>query len=273
MSRLEAQLHFPSAYVLVSHGSRDPRYQIAMEHLAKLVRQQLQSIRNQTMMVGSRITAPLNQDSSNLVPIVETAVLEFGASPLHQQLQQLGERAIQAGYETISILPVFLLTGVHVMEDLPSELALAQQDSRVKFILLPHLGSHPDLWRLLLNPIDPAAPQVGKVLLSHGSRRTGSQQAVEAVAAQLNAVVAYWSVPPSLADQISALIQQGHQQIAILPYFLFEGGLTDAISKQVESLRQQFPYAQLHLSRPIGATAELAERVVELLVDDRQRVR
>jgi sirohydrochlorin ferrochelatase len=202
------------------------------------------------------------------VPLVATAVLEFGSMPLHQQIQQFGLRALQAGYETVSILPVFLLTGVHVMEDLPQQIELAQQQlgNQLQIVLRPHLGSHPDLWQLLLNPIDEITPQTGKVLLSHGSRRSGSQQSIESIAARLDAVVAYWSTAPSLEEQVSQLIQHGYQQITILPYFLFEGGLTDAIAQQVDHLRQQFPYAQLHITRPIGATVELAQRAVDLLL-------
>ncbi|QYO64046.1 hypothetical protein [Leptolyngbya sp. 7M] len=51
-------MHFSSAYLLVSHGSRDPRPEIALEHLAELVRQRLQARRQrqgQSLAVGREV--------------------------------------------------------------------------------------------------------------------------------------------------------------------------------------------------------------------------
>lgn len=270
-------MHFSSAYLLVSHGSRDPRPQIALEHLAKLVAQRLSRLRRQSHVMllspqGQEIGAQGSGDRSNAdsEPLVGTAVLELAPLPLHEQLQQFGEQAIQCGYKSVKILPLFLLSGMHVMEDIPAELAIVQQrlSNKITFQLCPHLGSHAQLWQLLLNPVDSftTLPQAGKVLLSHGSRRPGSHQSVEAIASQLGALPAYWSLPPSLEEQVMALIKYGHQQIMILPYFLFEGGITDAIGQAVTCLGQQFPYAKLHLARPLGATPALADCAVDLLM-------
>lgn len=264
----EVFLRFSSAYLLVSHGSRDLRPQVALEHLSSLVAQRLH--RQRQAQGDSRLAERAGTDADlSQLPLVGTAVLELAPLPLHEQMRQFAERALAMGYEVVEILPLFLLPGVHVMEDIPAELALAQQKMQhsVQFSLRPYLGSHADLGQLLLNPVEPllTAPQVGKVLAAHGSRRPGSSQPIERVAAQLGALPAYWSVPPSIEAQVTHLVKQGYQQIAVLPYFLFEGGITDAIGQAVEHLRQQFPYAQLYLGRPLGATSELANRVVKLL--------
>jgi sirohydrochlorin cobaltochelatase len=262
-------LNFSSAYLLVSHGSRDSRPQVAVEHLAKLVRQRLQGLRlrreGQLVSMG---TLGSWQGEEHKIPLVNTAVLELASLPLHKQIQQFAKQAIAAGYKRIKILPLFLLPGVHVMEDIPAEVAIAQQNvgNQIGLELRPHVGSHAELWQLLLDPIDAGAPQVGKVLIAHGSRRPNSHRPVEAVAARLNALPAYWSTDPGLEEQVTELIKQGYQQIKILPYFLFEGGITDAIDQAVNHLSQQFPYAQIHLARPIGATGKLADYVVELIV-------
>lgn len=232
----------PSAYLLVSHGSRDPRPQIAMNHLAQQVAQALQ------------------QSSSDvLLPLVETGVLELGL-PLHQQIQDLAGRALQAGCESIKLLPMFLLAGVHVMEDIPVEVA---QVDRIRVEIRPYLGSSANLWQLL----EGSRPQsqTGKILISHGSRRPGVQQSIETIAARLNATAAYWSIVPDLETQVTALVQQGWPQIEILPYFLFEGSITDAIARKTAELQQQFPTVQIQLSRPIGATPQLVELVLNML--------
>jgi sirohydrochlorin cobaltochelatase len=42
----------PSAYLLVSHGSRDPRQEIAMQQLAKLVKNKLESNLQKSLIAG-----------------------------------------------------------------------------------------------------------------------------------------------------------------------------------------------------------------------------
>jgi len=50
-------------------------------------------------------------------------------------------------------VPLFLLPGVHVIEDIPTEVAIAQQalGQEVKIDLRPYLGTHPGLSCLLAN--------------------------------------------------------------------------------------------------------------------------
>ncbi|WNZ26086.1 sirohydrochlorin chelatase [Leptolyngbya sp. NK1-12] len=270
-------MHFSSAYLLVSHGSRDPRPEIALEHLAELVRQRLQARRQrqgQSLAIGREVWRQEPNweriDSYSRPPLVGTAVLELAPLPLHQQIQQFAEQALSAGYETVYILPLFLLPGVHVTEDIPAEVAMAQQQlgNHILLKLGPYLGREAKLWQLWLDSVEwaTAPPQSGKILLAHGSRRPESQQLVEAIAGQIGAVPAYWSVDPGLEAQVSELIQRGYRQIMILPYFLFEGGITDALRDRVDQLSQQFPYAQVQLAHPISATPKLADQIVHLLL-------
>jgi sirohydrochlorin cobaltochelatase len=280
-------LNFSSAYLLVSHGSRDLRPQIATEHLAHLILQRLQNHKRQAgeLALVQRAAHAFESNSASkqqpakfpVAPVeseelfeipVGTAALELAPLPLHQQIQQFG-LALAAGYSQLQILPLFLLSGVHVMEDIPAEVKLAQEllGDRLSLELRPHLGSHPKLPDLLRHTADSVAPsaQTAKILLAHGSRRPGSNQAVETIATHLNAQLAYWSVPPSLEFLVTHLVKVGYRQIAVLPYFLFAGGITDAIAQEIHRLAQQFPQIQLHLANPIGATPELADRAVELL--------
>lgn len=247
-------LQTPSAYLLVSHGSRDPRPQVAMDRLVSLLCQ------SQTPLIG-------------------TACLELGPKPLHEQIKEFGDRASAGGCNSIQVLPLFLLPGVHVKEDIPSEVAIAQQDlgQEIKINLRPHLGSHPGLSCLLKTQLtairDATAERVNLpeahpdvcIILAHGSRRPGSRQPVEAMATQLGAVSAYWAVPPKLESRVTELVNAGYRQIAILPYFLFVGGITDAIAQSVEQLKQQFPNALLYMAEPLGASAELAKLIMDLM--------
>ncbi|MBD2529066.1 sirohydrochlorin chelatase [Nostoc flagelliforme FACHB-838] len=248
-----------SAYLLVSHGSRDRRPEIAMQQLAKLVHNKLSE----------------NHNPSNSEHLVGIAALEMNPQPLHEQIQQFANSAFGDGglrlptlsqnENRLKIVPLFLLPGVHVMTDIPAEVALAQQAAGQDIIIevQPYLGSHPNLEKLLAKQTA-AIKTEAWILLAHGSRRPGSQETVEAMAASLGAVTAYWANPPSLESRVKELVDAGYKEIAILPYFLFAGGITDAIAASIEELKLQFSAVNFQLAQPLGASAELAELIWNL---------
>jgi sirohydrochlorin cobaltochelatase len=245
-----------STYLLVSHGSRDPRPQLALENLAQLLSQKLSILSN---------------SATSSVPAVGTATLELGA-PLHEQICHFAEHTLSLGLTEIQILPIFLLPGVHVAEDIPAQVKIARQtlSSKLKIELQPHLGTQEaGLAKLVKTQMQEVAflPHLRPkwILLSHGSRRPGGNATVEEIASNVGAHTAYWSVKPSLEERIDSLVRDGQQQIGIVPYFLFNGGITDAIAKTVEQLKQQFPTTELHLANPLGASVELADLIGELI--------
>lgn len=302
-----------SAYLLIYHGSRDSRPKTSAYQLARLVAKQLQTqlahghppqtpirdvpfssrpndarlsdrrmpqsstSQSQRYEHRSEVSAHSPPSRAQIAPIVGTAALELAPLPLHQQIQQFGDRIRSLGCKTLRILPLFLLPGVHVTEDIPAEIDQAQHQlaPELDVHLHPFLGSHMQLSHYLQQRQgqEMIAAATAKVLIAHGSRRPGGNDPIEAIAIRLGASAAYWSVPPSLTEQVSALVEAGHQQIVIMPYFLFAGGITDAIAQQVEQLRQQFPDAKLHICNPLGATPDLASLVIELLATPATKTR
>jgi sirohydrochlorin cobaltochelatase len=261
-------LRLASAYLLVSHGSRDPRPQIAVEQLAFLLSQKL--ARQPATYRSTHFPLNIEQKSqtktvlrSQQAPLVETACLELAPVPLYVRIEECARKARERGLESLQILPLFLLPGVHVREDIPKEVAIAQQalEGTIKLELRSYLGIYPDIIHILERKLE-KVPAQAKILLSHGSRRQGANKSCEAIAARLNAVTAYWSVYPSLAEQVTLLAEAGAESIAILPYFLFQGGITDAIASQVQQLQTAFPKTKLHLGEPLGATEELADLIL-----------
>jgi sirohydrochlorin cobaltochelatase len=238
----------PSAYLLVSHGSRDPRPEIAMQRLAGLVFDKLQG------------------NAHNQEKLVDVAYLEVVPEPLHEQIREFSQGALSSGCDGLKIIPLFLLPGVHVMTDIPAEIALAQQaiGQNIMINLQPYLGSHPNL-ELLLSKQMATIKAEAWILLAHGSRRPGSQQSLETMAANLGAVTAYWTVPNSLESRVKELVAAGNREIAILPYFLFPGSTTDAIAVVIEELKLQFPGVAFHLAEPLGENAELADLIWDLM--------
>ena len=98
-----------------------------------------------------------------------------------------------------------------------------------------------------------------------GSRREDGNTIVEQLAASLNVKTAYWSIEPSLTERVTALVAIGATEIEILPYFLFAGGITDAIAALVTKLRQQFPQVRLMLGEPIGNSPEFVQTIGRIL--------
>jgi sirohydrochlorin cobaltochelatase len=236
------------AYLLVSHGSRDPRPQAAINQLADQLRLYLET------------------DALPKLPIlVGTAQLELAAKPLHLQISDFARQCTEIGISQIVILPLFLISGVHVMEDIPAEILLATEKigDLVKLVVAPFLGSHPSFADLFgANRLTLPSQSI---ILAHGSRKTGGNDVVEQLANRLDLTAAYWSVAPNLADTVAQLIAIGTTEIGILPYFLFAGGITDAIEKLVSELRAQYPQVQLRLGEPIGNSPELVGTIGKIL--------
>ncbi len=306
-----------TAYLLVSHGSRDPRPGQAMERLAHFVRspetelpdfhndrsgdiedpsgswaersnrsapEQLvggqaapllrrvftpDGLRpgglalNEPGILGSRASLPQTVSG----PLVGTACLEVGTVPLHQQIIAFSRRARAAGAQRLRVVPLFLLAGVHVMDDIPAEIEQARQGlPDLTLELCPHLGSHPGIEGLLRQQLRATAAET-LVLLAHGSRRPGGNAPIAALARSLGGSAAFWAVAPSLESEVIRHRQSGVQRVAILPYFLFAGSTTDAITHLTEELAERFPQMGFDLLPPLGPSVELARLVVELALD------
>jgi len=240
------------AYLLVSHGSSDSRPKVAATKLADLFAQKVCQ------------AEPVAQ------PLVGTACLEGDRFPLHKQVEQFAKRlwaSAEPGFtpRVLVVLPLFLLSGVHVMIDIPTELALAQQalGETVSIRLVSHLGSHPGLARLVIERMA-IAPVEAWVLLAHGSRRPGANEAIATFADHLGAIAAYWAVAPTLEERLQELQALGIRTVNIFPYFLFAGGITEAIAQLVDRLAPEFPALKLHLTTPLAVSPELADLLVDL---------
>jgi sirohydrochlorin cobaltochelatase len=237
-----------NAYLLVSHGSRDPRPQVAIDQLLDRLQSYLKTI------------AP-----GKSPVLVSTAQLELAAKPLHLQIDDFARQCVEIGISQIVILPLFLIPGVHVTEDIPAEVILATEKigNVVKLVVAPFLGLNPDFANLFARNSSLLPSQ--SIILAHGSRKTGGNAIVEQLAHRLDLTAAYWSVTPSLADTVAKLIATGATEIGILPYFLFAGGITDAIEKLVLELRAQYPQVQLRLGEPIGNSPDLVGTIGRIL--------
>lgn len=273
-----------TAYLLVSHGSSDPRHQAGLEKLAQGVRQHLGRLSRSDASAAYKMvpaiasgnashffnTFPLKSrgyayGATSDLPLVATATLEATAVPLSQQIEQFARASLHQGVRQVVIVPLFLLAGIHVREDLPREIEAAMQalPPTINLVCLPYIGSHGRFKHYVATRL--AKSNVDRcVLLAHGSRRAAGNRAIQQLATVLNTEVAFWSVPPDLETRVYDLIQRGYQHIAIAPFFLFPGSITDAITRRTEELAEHFSTLSIRLLPPLGLSQELGKVVAEL---------
>ena len=220
-----------AALFFVTHGSSDRRSWMALQNLVTVAR----SLCDRNISGGC---------------------LEGQELSLAQQLAQFATQVIQGGGSEIVILPLFLLAGVHVSEDIPAQVAIAQGKLQEKFSdqfifrTTAHLGTNLQIPSLLLQHFEKYTEQSnlaqqGRILMAHGSRRAGANQVVEDLASQSQAIAAYWGVEPKIETQIENLISRGINKLTVLPYFLTEGGITEAIANKLKPYCDRIEIQQL----------------------------
>jgi sirohydrochlorin ferrochelatase len=166
---------------------------------------------------------------------------------------------------SVQILPLFLLPGVHVREDIPQAIApLREQFPQINITILDYLGKDARL-APFLTPQFATYPTAQRILLAHGSRRAGANPEIVALAQSLHAHPAYWATEPSLATTIAELIPTNPASICVVPYFLFSGKIPLAIATQIEELQQTFPNTQFHLGKPFGTAPQCAQAIAQQL--------
>ncbi|AFY39260.1 cobalamin (vitamin B12) biosynthesis CbiX protein [[Leptolyngbya] sp. PCC 7376] len=181
------------------------------------------------------------------------AIAEFLQSYLEQPDLQL------------QILPLFLSPGVHVREDIPEAIAqLREQFPNITVQTLPYLGQDGLLAPFLERQFE-KRPEAKRILLAHGSSRSGANPQIETLAASLNANTAYWSTEPALQETVALLTKEPLNTIFVVPYFLFSGRIPAAIAEQLKELQQAYSRLQFYLGKPFGTQSDCAVAIAELL--------
>jgi sirohydrochlorin ferrochelatase len=259
------------AYLLVFHGSRDCRTQAAASDLRQLLVTKYKS-KNilaqlncyKTRLPNYELKTLITSDLLSKEPLIDVAALELAPTSLNETLVNFAQKAKQQGLEQIKVIPLFLAPGVHVQQDIPAEIALAikQINNQVTIELSPYLGKYSGIVPLLSRKFAELSAQT-RILIAHGSRLSGVNNYYQNLASQLNATIAYWSVAPKFAQHIELQIASGTKKMAIVPYFLFPGKITEAITQEIALLQQKHTQVELVLGQPLGATEVLAELIAQ----------
>jgi len=259
------------AYLLVFHGSRDCRTQTAASNLRNLLiaKEQPNNILTQQNYLEKN-SIEIELESTTFVrslasPLIEIAALELADLSLSESLINFAYRAETEGFKQIKVIPLFLAPGVHVQSDIPTEIATAakQIGDRVTIELSPYLGKYSEIVTLLTRQFEELSAKT-RILIAHGSRLLAVAEYYQQLGLELDADVAYWSTIPRFSEQIKLKIAAGSQKIALLPYFLFPGRITEAIAKEISIIQSEYPQVELRLGKPLGSNPAIAELIAQL---------
>ncbi len=185
---------------------------------------------------------------------VGCGVLEMGPKPLEQQICDF---LTSHQLPSLTVLPLFLLSGVHAEVDIPE--AIAQVKASVQQTKI--LGKSAKLVEFLAQTTELGRNE-GIVLFAHGSRRQEANRQMsllaESLAQSLQAPVipAFLKEEGSLQQAIFQLQTEGYRAL-VIPYFIFLGGIIDSLMELIEGidaarlgpvLSERSEFAQLVLS-------------------------
>jgi len=231
-------------YLLVVHGSRNSLYAQQLQDLLMIIRQRL--------------------SFSGFSYRIDTAYLELGKQSLSDKIIEFGQELANNGYKSLKILPLFLLSGTHVVEDIPSEVEIARQHSSINIEIMPHLGEGEKIISLLRGEYEKWGGD-SRILFCHGTSLREGNEEIESLAKKVNATVAYWSINPNLTTIITQLASYHPQKITILPYFLFHGKIIGAIASEIEQLQREVR-SELILLPPLKEIQGLSDLIIDLMV-------
>ncbi|WP_041243965.1 sirohydrochlorin chelatase [Gloeobacter kilaueensis] len=203
---------------------------------------------------------------------IVSGTLEYAERLLDEQI------AIEAvPGERFVLLPLFLAPGMHVEEDLGEALERARRSHpQVRFLRTPSLGEHEWMETLLSERARQWPGKIDEhtavVILAHGSRREEANRLVQDMADGVwenlggpLVTAAFWKVQPDLRSTLRELSHSSIRRVLLLPYFLFEGSLTDRVAWEVERLAGEFTKLDLQLDTVLGPDNRLLPLMQDLV--------
>ena len=219
--------------VLTAHGSADPRSAATTHTVADQIR---------------RLRSGLD---------VRVAFCEKSTPNLRDVLTGLDGPAVMT--------PLLLASAYHARVDIPAIIA----DAGVDVLQAETLGEDPRLVRLLAHRlsevgVDRASDDTGVLVVAVGSSHADANAGTATVADALahgtrwaGVRVAYATGPaPSIHDGIEQLRQLGARRIAVAPWFIAAGRITDRIAAACSS-------TEIVMAEPLGAHRLVAATVLD----------
>lgn len=180
-------------------------------------------------------------------------VMMLSAEPIQgfgflEQAEPSIERAVEAciarGATEITLVPIFLLPGVHVNQDLP---AICSNYSEVTFRIANPLGVDAIMVEILHDRLRDAGysnhPDEIVLLVGHGSREPAAKREFEKLASLLDGDIdtAYLTTPNYYDEMVEKLADK---KIFLLPYLLYSGGFTTKMKKNLAAYGEQIVFCR-----------------------------
>ncbi|MEH7107727.1 sirohydrochlorin chelatase [Bacillus sp. JJ1764] len=185
----------------------------------------------------------------------QASIKEYGFLE-HEEpsVNQAVNRCIQQGADQITVVPVFLAPGIHVNQDIPD---ILRSISGVEFHLARPLGVDEIMVEILADRLKETQfdKEAAVLLVGHGSRNAQAAIETECLAQRLKAKIShpvqigYMTTSQFYHEKARELMDQ---TIYILPYFLFTGGYTVKMKRELEKLGGDFKFC-----RPVGFDEKL----------------
>jgi sirohydrochlorin ferrochelatase/(2Fe-2S) ferredoxin len=180
----------------------------------------------------------------------------------------------------VTVVPLSLFAASHVKADVPLVVNEARAEHDVDVHSGRHLGVHPAIVELLDDRIadveadlgvDRTADEVVVVLCARGSSDPDSNGDVHKLArllyegrAFLDVEAAFIGVTePLLEDALHTVSKRRPDAVAVVPYMLGDGVLTERIRERTAEFDEEYPYAAAGCGDPLGTD----DRLLDVLAD------
>ncbi|WAH37818.1 sirohydrochlorin chelatase [Alicyclobacillus dauci] len=212
-----------------------------------------------------------------LSQVDSTPGLVFGYAFLELQSPDIieGIRTMaNQGVTRIVCIPLFLFAAGHIKEDIPVELARAnEQFPDVTLHLGDPFGTEREMMDALFTRVmdcfsDPSAG-VGILLLGRGNKDKSAQDAFMQVARDLHSHFPGSTVDvgflagtgTAMESGLDSLVDRGVRSLVIMPYLWFSGWLTDTLPRRVGLWREEHPDADVRIARHLGIHPQIVKLV------------
>ena len=237
------------AFLIVGHGSRDPRGAEEFHKLVGLVRE-----RNPGLPV-------------------EGGFIELSRPPISECVNRLEE----GGARNVAAVPLMLLAAGHAKDDIPATLVREGMDHPgMDFRYGRALGVRPELLELMDERVSAVVSEAEKsdtavLVVGRGSSDPDANSDIAKITRLFYEGRPYPMVesafismtPPGVGEGLDRLRRLGARRIVVFSYFLFTGVLEERIREQAETFATEHPDLEVRYAGYFGPD----ERVADLLAE------
>jgi sirohydrochlorin cobaltochelatase len=240
---------FGPAFLVVGHGSRDPRGAREFHELVGLVRR-----RNPSLMV-------------------EGGFIELSRPPISECVDRLAEE----GARHVAAVPLMLLSAGHAKDDIPATLVREKMNHPgMNFRYGRALGIRPELLDLMDERVSAVVSEREKedtvvLIVGRGSSDPDANSDLAKIARLFYEGRPYPAVesayvsmtPPDVGTALDRCRKLGAKRIVVFSYFLFTGVLEERIRQQAEGFASANRDVDVRYAGYFGADRRVADLLVE----------